>query len=307
MSKFKSNISVDKLEVTYLLTHEFTDFMDKYMESYNDRLDNTDKIIFEQYNEFYLAAPIETIYNDYRVELDILIRDYNEEIGFYNRRIGKLFYGSNHPLRQQLYIALENKSLYNGDINFLYYIADELNLQFLKISKLELAFDFNRSFIDMFYAILKDEEFCPIIFNKKYKKMDEEIGELLHVSTGTRYRINKFKSFYIKSCSKKSEGLELKYYDKAKEIKDKNFEKKYILDKLKFDKIFRLEIKANHKKLKYSLDKIGLTDEDLFRRIEDKKLLFTVFQSLIDRVIRFEYKKRTYSLLDFILKQKPEF
>lgn len=301
MSKFKSNISVDKLEVTYLLTHEFTDFMDKYMESYNDRLDNTDKIIYEQYNEFCIAIPNDTIYNDYRVELDILIRDYSEEQGLFYRKIGNLFYGSNHPLRQQLYIVLENKSLYNKDINFLYYIEDALNLQFLKISKLELAFDFNKSFIDKFYSILKDEDFTPIIFNKRYKDMDKEIGELLHVSTGTRNKLNKFKSFYIKGKSKNNDGLELKYYDKAKEIKDKNCEKQYIIDKLKFKNIFRLEIRANHKRLKYTLNKLGLSDFELYMRLEDKELLLKVYYLLLHRIIRIEYKKKVYSLLDFIL------
>lgn len=300
-NKIKYSISVDKLELTYLLTNEFTEFIDKYIESYNNRLDKTDKIIFEQYNEFYLAAPTDTIYYDYRIELDILIRDYNEDIGFYNRRIGKLFYGSNHPSRQQLYITLENKSLYNGDINFLYYIADELNLQSLKISKLELAFDFNRSFIDKFYTIIKDDDFIPIIFNKRYKDKNEEIGELLHVSTGNRIKLNKFKSFYIKGKYQNYDGLELKYYNKGKEIEDRKFEKQYIIDKLGFKNIFRLEIRTNHKKLKYSPDKLGLTDEDLYMRLEDKKVLFNLFRLLLYRVIRIEFKEKTYSLLDFIL------
>lgn len=301
MNVFKYFISVDKLELTYLLTHEFTDFISINIKSYNDRLDKSDKIIYECYNEFYLAIPNDTIYNDYRVELDILIRDYDKNKGFFNRRIGKLFYGSNHPLRQQLYIMLDNQSLYNKDIGFLYYIEDVLNLQFMKISKLELAFDFNRSFIDKFYSILKDEEFTPIIFNKKYKDMDKEIGELLHVATGTRNKLNKFKSFYLRSNCKNSDGLELKYYDKAKEIKDKNFEKQYIIDKLDFKKIFRLEIRANHKNLKYTLNKLGLSDLDLYMRLEDKELLLKVYYLLLHRIIRIEYKNKVYSLLDFII------
>lgn len=293
MNKFKCGIHLDKLEITYILTKRFTDFI--YLNIDKNR-DKSDKIIFDHCDEFYLALPNETIYNNYRYELDILIKDYEEEKGFFKKRIGKLFYGSNHPLRQQLYIALENRSLYNGDVVYLYYIEEVLGLSFMKISKLELAFDFNRNFINRFYAILKDEDFAPIILNRKYKNMDKEIRELLHVSTGTRNNLNKFKSFYIRSA----EGLELKYYDKAKEIEDKNFEKKYILDKLGFKKVFRLEVKANHKNLKNSLDKLGITDEDLYMRHADEKLLYKVYFLLLNRIIRIEYKNKTYSLLSFI-------
>ena len=124
---------------------------------------------------------------------------------------------------------------------------------------------------------------------------------MFDVSTGTRNKLNKFKSFYLRSNSKCTDGLELKYYDKSKEIKDSNFQKQYIIDELNFKNIFRLEIKTNHKKLKYTLDKLGLNDAELYMRLSDKKLLFDVYYLLLHRIIRIEHKHKVYSLLDFIL------
>ena len=118
------------------------------------------------------------------------------------------------------------------------------------------------------------------------------------IAKGTRKNPVKYKSFYL---SNKEKGLELACYNKLKEIQDNNYNKQYILDKINFKPIYRLEIRTNHKMLKDTMDKLGFTDDDLFYNILfNEDMLFKLYLSLLNRLIRIKYKNQTHSILEVI-------
>lgn len=297
MREIKYSLNLDKLEVTYLLTTDFVNMIKERLESYYDRLTNEDNILID-YVDFRLTVPKEKLHLHYKYEFDLEVKDYEEDKGVYFRRFAKIFFGSNNPIRQQLYILVSNYALYNRDFLHLHYIEDVLGLQFMSISKLDLALDMNTNFIGKFYHILKNDSFIPIILNKQHKDKDKVIKEMITISQGTRQNPTKYKSFYI---TNKEKGMELVAYNKLKEIEDNDFNKQYILDKLSFKPIYRLEIRTNHKMLKDTIDKLGLNDNDLFYNILfNEEELFKLFLSLLNRLIRFRYQNQTYNILEVI-------
>lgn len=297
MREIKYCLNIDKLEVTYLLTMDFVSMIKAQLESYYNRLDDKDNILID-YIDFKLTIPKEKLFLHYKYEFDLEVKDYNEERGIYFRRFAKMFFGSNNPIRQQLYVMVDNYALYNRDFLHLHYIEDILGLQFMSISKLDFALDLNINFIAKFYRILKNKSYTPIVLNKKYEDMNKLIREMITISQGTRQNPNKYKSFYI---SNKENGLELSCYNKLKEIEDNGFNKQYILDKLKFKPIYRMEIRTNHKMLKDTMNVLGINDDDLFYNILfNEEELFKLYLSLLNRLIRIKHQNQTYNLLEVI-------
>lgn len=173
-----------------------------------------------------------------------------------------------------------------------------MNLEFINIAHLDLAFDFSYNIINRFYKIIKDIDFDIIVLNKVYGLEDSNFP-ILNVSSGTRKNCHKCKSFYILN---KEHGLKLIGYDKTKEIEDNNNTKQYITDYNKFKHIYRLEIRTSHKLLNDSLLKIGFTDSYLLDIIikRDYSELMLLYTNLLNRLIRIRYKNKVYSLIEFI-------
>lgn len=269
----KAALNIDRLEVAYSATSDVL-----------EQLNIQDKIE----TEFFTAIRIEG--KDYRNRFAIILDD--------GTNFGHILYGSYNPFRQNVYILVDNEILYSEKLSFLWTIGIKLNLEFVEMSKLDLALDFNKNIIKSFYRLLRNEDYNFIILNKKVQP-DDEIKELLHISTGTRKKIHQFKCFYIFN---REGGLTLNCYDKAKEIEDAGNEKQYIKDKLGYSNIFRLEVRTNHKILIDSLNKIGLTDDYLYECIcmglyEE---LFDVYVELINRLVRIEHNNHVDSIINYL-------
>lgn len=220
------------------------------------------------------------------------------EIYFNNNLFGFLYFGSYRLNRSKLYIQVLNEMLYTNNLFLLNDIQSKLNLEFYSNSKLDLALDFDYNIINRFYRILKNKDYDFIILNKKYG-YEDEIGELLNISNGSRKNINKNKSFYINN---KEKGLSLHSYNKLKEIEDNNNEKYYIKEYLNYEQIYRLEIRTNHNLLLDTLKKIGFTDFYIYQCIINKTIdeLYYLYIELLFRIIRVKYNNKIYSLLELI-------
>lgn len=270
----KNKLNVDKLELAFTTDEETL----KLLESENEI-----KTRF-----FYLLRKPND--NNYRNTFEVYFDD--------GMICGSLYFGTYNINRPYVYFMVANECFYNGRLTFLYTLQCCLNLDFKLISKLDLALDYNVNIVNRFYKLLKDKELDFIILNKRIN-FETEIKDLLNVSTGSRLRIHKFKSFYIQN---KEKGLSLNCYDKRKEIEDNNNTKQYIIDKFNYSKIFRLEVRTNHCLLKDSIDKLGFTDEYVYnclvRNINDK--LYLLYLNLLQRLIRIQYKSKVYSLVDFL-------
>ena len=270
-------LNIDKIEISY-----------KYEASTKEYLESKD---FHEFHEFILIR--NQVNSNYKYCFQIILKDSNEYFG-------NLYFGSYNLNRQLIYININNRILYiNLDFNILYIIQECLNLEYNNISKLDIANDYDYNYINRFYKILKDEDFDIIILNKKYT-IDEEIKSLLNISVGTRKNIHKFKSLYIQNREK---GLVLNGYDKLKEIQDNEYEKRYIIENNKFKKsIYRLEVRTRHNLLKDTLNKLGFSDLYLYQSIIRKDIseLKSIFDDLLNRLIRIQYKNKIYSLQYFL-------
>lgn len=278
-------MNIDKLEITYLLTKEIAEI-----------INGKDEII--EYYDFRLEKDKDN--KEYAVCYNIIVETSNGSCGYSETLFGKISYGTYNPYRNQLYINIDNKMLYEDDflIGAIQIIEQTLHLEFMGLPKFDLALDIEKDIIKTFYNLIKKDDIIPIILNKKIKDKDEEINELLHMATGTRRNPYLHKSFYIEN---KEGGLVLNCYDKTKEIIDNGNKKDYIIKKDGFEKIYRLEIRTIRHTLKDTLNKLSISEEELYRRLFDKDFLMNIYFALLDRLIRINQGNKTYNLLHFLL------
>lgn len=279
MKKYKSNFGIDKLEITYKLTDDIINLLQ------GEEIDLLDfKLIKNNHNSKFKIC--------YNIITPIISNNETKFIDW-----GKIYYGSYDFFKSQLYISVNNEILYGSELSYLYFIEETLNLKFMNINKIDFAFDINYNVINKFIKLIKDEEFNFVILNKKIADMKQEINEMLLISKGTRENLQKYKSIYIQN---KEKGLSLCIYNKLKEIKDNNNEKEYILDKLKFKPIYRIEVRTYHHILKDTIMKLNISDEDLYYNLLNKDKLLIIYNNLLNRIIRINYNNISYNLIDIL-------
>ena len=284
MKNLKYNISLDKLEITYHASQQVRDALADIEES---------KVI----NEITVVRVEEP--KHYQHEFLLYGKDYDIERGEYYRAIGVLYFGSLNKNRQHIYINYNNAVLYD---NFLlasrFYVEEALNLHFYRVSKIDIALDLNRNVITRFYRLYRDEAYSLVILNKRYKDLDEYVKEVLHISTGTRKRPFKNRSFYIEN---KDKSLALRCYNKSEELTDS--EKEYIPNVSGKLPMYRLEVSlANHKNVAKSLSQLGVFDADeVYSKLQNEEFLFSLFLITLDRLIRVGKGRKGYNLLECLL------
>lgn len=95
--------------------------------------------------------------------------------------------------------------------------------------------------------------------------------------------------------------LSLKAYNKTKEINEESH-KDYIIKSAGFNRLYRFEVSCgNHREVKKSLDRIGVNETDLYQNIHDESMLISIFESMMNRLIRVGKKRDSFSLLEILL------
>lgn len=284
MSKVKFNLSLDKLEITYQASQQVRDALATIEES---------KVI----NEITIVR-VEKPHH-YQHEFLLYGKDFSVERGEYVRAIGVLFFGSLNENRQHIYINYNNAALYDTYmLASRFYVEEALNLHFYRVSKIDIALDLNRNVITRFYRLYRDEAYSLVILNKRYKDLDESVKEVLHISTGTRKRPFKNRSFYIEN---KDKSLALRCYNKSVELSES--EKEYIPNVSGKLPMYRLEVSlANHKNVAKSLSQLGVFDADeVYSKLQNEEFLFSLFLTTLDRLIRVGKGRKGYNLLECLL------
>lgn len=284
MKNFNYNISLDKLEITYQASQQVRDALATIKES---------KVI----NEITIERVEEP--KHYQYEFFLYGKDYDTERGEYNRAIGVLYFGSPNKNRQHIYINYNNAALYDTYLlASRFYVEDALNLHFYRVSKIDIALDLNRNVITRFYRLYRDEAYSLVILNKRYKDLDESVKEVLHISTGTRKRPFKNRSFYIEN---KDKSLALRCYNKSVELSES--EKEYIPNVSGKLPMYRLEVSlANHKNIAKTLNLLGVYNADeVYCKLQNEEFLFSLFLTTLNRVIRVSKGRKGYNLLECLL------
>ena len=272
-TKFKMNF--DKLEICFVGKKELVDSIEDTKHWERDG--------------YYLEFENAENKDNRETILSIWIYDYSEESGktkFGTLKFGNSFETSDDTIRY-CWLKIDNKILYNKScisttFHSIYYIQDDLGLEFNNITSVDIALDSNVCWFKRIKSAIRNNQLTPIILNKSYSNMKEEIEPVVYDHRGDRikYRSN---TMYISNSDK---DMIFSTYDKSKEIISSG--KTYIRDW--FDskgKIFRAEIRLKNKSLNDFCDKFNLQQYDLYMRLFDEELWFDIYYFYSNRIIRF--------------------
>ena len=129
--------------------------------------------------------------------------------------------------------------------------------------------------------------------------MNTKVKDVVHIAGNTtRKRPFANPSPVVKNADG---SLALRAYNKGKEI-DETSGKEYVRDATGFSRLWRLEVSCgNHKVLKSVLDRLGMSDEDLYADLGIESMKIRIFRALMDKLIRVQHNRHSYSLIDVML------
>lgn len=283
--KYSFTINLDRLEITY-----------EKNEPLQTMLSDTTKNEFE----FDSLRLIREQCKYYLNEFTIWGSDYDEQLGSVERRIGHLHFGSPNPNRPYLYVLYENAALYNDYLlASRFYVEEALGLQFLRVSKVDVAVDFNFNVVNRFYRLFKNPDYALIVNGEKVKDMKNVVRDVLHIAGNTtRQRPFAHHSPVIKNADG---SMLMRAYDKGKEI-DEESSKEYIREKAGFKRLYRIEVSLGcHRVIKKVLERLDLTDEDFYARLQDEKTLIAFFRVALNSLVRVSRKRKGMSVLEPML------
>ena len=188
------------------------------------------------------------------------------------------------------WIRLDNKALYSGELAYLYYIADDLGLEFHNITDKEIAVDSNVNWFRRVRAAIRNKELIPVVLGKAYTDMKEIISRLLYIHTGDRMRY-KTDTLVVKGADSS-----LKLYDKGKEIEESG--KEYIRESfgLRSGGMYRAEVKVNNRALSDYCASVGCTQYDIYMKLIDKGFLLELWHYFGNKLLRFKEKRNQVSI-----------
>ncbi|WP_242385374.1 hypothetical protein [Phocaeicola sartorii] len=279
-------VSIDALEITYTTTDEMKEYLSSDDSTYY--FGEKKEIILKRSDSRY-----------YKNEFIIWCKDWNESKGHFKRIVGYMRFGSFNKNRQNVYITYENEALYSWLVSARYYMEEALNLEFLQISKFDIAVDFNFNVEKHLIRQYKDDSY-DLIVNGRLADNKAVYGVGFLSWWNPRHRIFANPQMLVKNDKS---TLTMKTYNKKKEIEQESG-KYYIQEKTGFNTImYRVEITCkNHKLLKKTLDALEISDEFLYVHLDDENVLLTVFSHLLDRVIHLRKNRKPINILDEALK-----
>lgn len=285
MKKYNAVINVDRLELTY-----------QSNESLKLVLSDTEESEFV-FGHLRLVREQSRLYSH---EFLILGSNYDEEHGEKERPIGTLYFGSPNPNRQYIYLLFENAALYDEYLlASRFYVESVLGLEFLRVSKIDIAADFNFNVVNRFYRLFKNPDYDLIINGKKVADFWTTIPEVLHIAGNT----NRKRPFahHMPVVKNANGSMLMRAYDKSKEIEEDSG-KEYIREKAGFNRLYRLEVSlGSHKVVKKVLDTLALTDEELYALLGHESTLIDFLVSSLNKLIRVSRRRKSHGILEIIL------
>ena len=278
MKGIKHRLNIDKLTLCYIASKSIVDELENTKVWVCDgfRIDRVEE--FETNNETYLkisiSEPNEEEYKEYALI-----------------KIGNKFEKEEDDKRY-VWIMIDNRifygyNRYSNDLNYIFYIADYLKLEFNNITDIHIALNSNINWFCKVKKAIRNLSLIPIILNKKYPNEKEIIDKVLYLHTADRKRY-RTDTMIIKNAEK---DMEIDLYDKTYEIIESN--KEYIKDDFGGNtNIFRNEVRLKKTALKDFLDYKGINWEDFYMRLTDFEFLFDVYIYFQNKIIRFTNKKR---------------
>lgn len=301
MKKNKSIISVDKLTLCYVATDELVERLSKN----NELVDRDDcfRLIRTKSDEAFFAD-----------SFDILIKipKKNGESGYIERKMATLTSKLRTMVDSKInYVWLyvdnwafyEVFGIYDGSkcnwLSCIDYIANELGLLFNNITSFDIALDTNINFAKKIKRAQFNDDVEVILNGKVRKDKKEVLNEIGYYQTADQCRM---RTLTIYVDQKKEDGLELRVYDKHREIEEKSH-KVYIpvWNGLKNGSHrIELSIKNEHLKEFYIQKGQVIPDELLMTTLasqqQSESPLFEMLLYFSNRLLRFRFHGKPISI-----------
>ncbi len=305
MKGIKYKYSVDALKVCYSIKEQ----------TYNKLTadpENSKKFIFKSPN----YQNVET--EDFRLtriknkkrEFNILIPDEEETGNLLLYATLRIKADNDEDFSGLCFIEFDNRRLYEpyyqynnvkfNTIGFLPEITSRLGLELVSISSLELAFDSNINFARLIKSAIANEDYIPVINNAPYPDINSRDGlnnTHLHYSTTRKRAVNL--SYLIKQAKGR---LQLKCYDKSREITTTSTHKSYIHRWLDMEKnIHRMEITAKREPINAFCKQTNLTLVDFLYCLHTGQRLEEAYSKWLFQLLHFKWvgkSRKTFLVFD---------
>lgn len=272
----KVKINLDKVEICFVGSKELIDNIEDTKHWDRDHY-------YLEYEENENKDRRETI-------LSIYVDDIESKEG--KVKFGTLKFGNsfetNEDTIRYCWLRIENRILYNKSclsttISTIFWIQDDLSLEFNNITSIDIALDSNISWFRRIKNAIRNKSLIPIVLNKAYPNIGvEEIEpiDFRHKDNRKRYCTN---TMYINNCDK---DMIFNVYDKGKEIIKSG--KMYIRDWFNTKgNIYRAEIRIKNKSLNEYCEKNNLSQYDIYMQLSNDELLFDIYCFFTYRLIHF--------------------
>jgi len=274
-------ISIDALEITYTATNEQKNFLSTIEKKLHIGEDNT-------------SLWIERIESrHYRDEFIVKCKD-DDTV----RIVGYLRSGSYNPNRQLVYLTFENAALYSWILQARFYVESALGLEFHRISKIDIAVDFDFNIQKRLISLLKTTSF-DIIVNGRVANRKSVKGLNVHA-----YDINLYRMFAHPelTVSNDDSTLSMKTYNKRKEIEESSG-KSYITECTGITGThYRIEVTCkNYKRLLPTLKELGIDDTFLYTQLDNTETLKTLFRDILNRLVYLRKGRKQINIIDEVL------
>lgn len=277
MEQHQFAIAIDKLEITYTATPNVLQFFSEIGDGG-----------IRNYPSFYLIRKRSLFY---KFEAEIFVVE-EEPTGLtIHTHFADLRFGTYNPHRQNIYLVYLNRSLYDRDfLSFRNIIAKQLGLKFCRVSKLDLACDFNFRVSDNFKQLVTDNSEVGVVIKRKKCNGKQKVQQMPEVAIG-----GVTKQIFVKGGN----NLEMKIYHKDEEIAV--HAKQFIEKSVSFPIKDRIEVSfPSVKSLQSTLSRIGMTQEELYGNLENEAALFDIFTGGIDRIIRISQGRSSVNLFEYL-------
>ncbi|WP_289198237.1 hypothetical protein [Bacteroides acidifaciens] len=279
-------VCIDALEITYTATDAQKDFLNSIQK----------KLYVGEDSKSLWVERIES--RHYRDEFIIKCADVDNNGYDTVKVVGYLRSGSFNPNRQKVYLTFENAALYSWILQTRFYVESALGLAFHRISKIDIAVDFDFNIQKRLITLLKSTPH-DIIVNGRVANRKSVKGLNVHA-----YDINLDRMFAHPelTVSNDDSTLSMKTYNKRKEIENESG-KSYITECTGFTGThYRFEVTCkNYKRLFPSLKALGIDDTYFYIHLDNDETLKALFCDLLNRLIYLRKGRKQINIIDEIL------
>ena len=198
---------------------------------------------------------------------------------------------------QYCFFTFENKALYtpfiyvNGNkyncVNFIEFIADDLELTFNNISTLEIAKDSTRNYVTTVQKFIRDyTQYEMFVNGHRVKDENRTIPHYRKMYSSSRRKMSRVPTLYFDQ----SDGPSLKVYDKRKEMEEERAKLCYIPEWLNFGDnapTYRAEVTLKNRDIHEYMARIGFIGEEAMSVITSTDKLAAMWQYETDRLLYF--------------------